>query len=410
MAATPQKALKYRRRQAEIADAAIRQLNEHGVQGLNLSELATALGMTKANLTYYFRRKDELAAHCYDLALDAYRSMIDNAAQAEGSAARLDAFLANYLHHAAAAESGEKPQLAILGDVRALEEPLLTRVIEHYSEILFAAGALLDRNDVTEPQIFRTIPRAELALVYLFWSAVWLGHYPRFMLSRTVSRLQDIAGRGILRQPDSLPDGVDALRMAQRTGEGLERAEFFRAAIRMINVRGYRGASLDRIAEAMDATKGTLYYQYDTKDDLVVACFRHSFRGMWDIITAVEAATEDASERLFTLVASFVAFQASDQGPFLRETALMSLPMPLRVDMVQEWTRIHTYLVSLISDGIAEGSVRPVDPLIAAHTILAGINAADEINRFVPGGISFDPVETCAYPILYGLLYDDPEA
>ncbi len=55
---------------------------------------------------------------------------------------------------------------------------------------------------------------------------------------------------------------------------------FLIAATRLINERGYRGASVEKISERLNVTKGSFYYHHDTKDDLVVACFKRSFDTM----------------------------------------------------------------------------------------------------------------------------------
>lgn len=71
---------KHDRRRAELVAIASAELNEHGVRGLVMADVAAKAGMSKANLTYYFRRKEDLAERCFDAAIDAYRAMIADAA------------------------------------------------------------------------------------------------------------------------------------------------------------------------------------------------------------------------------------------------------------------------------------------------------------------------------------------
>lgn len=401
--------LKADRRRMEIINIAVRHINAHGMQGLNVSEVASAVGMTKANLTYYFRRKDDLVASCYDIALDAYMAMIRQAANAKTPSARVGRLVDAFFAQAAKTASGEGSPLAILGDVRALDEPLQSRIVSRFSDLLFSAAALLDRVGCKEPEILRTVPRAELLLVQLFWSAAWLDHYPVSKYPRAAKRLHDIMTRGLASPAVRWNEGWadEARSIAGAVGCAIEPAEFYRAATRVVNIRGYRGASLDRIAEAMDATKGAIYHQFESKDDLIAALFKRSFDLMWALIEEVDRRDDTSFGRLFRLVSALVAFQASDNGPFLRETALLSLPPVMRGEVMAQWRRVQIHLSSLISDGVAEGDVRPVDPVLAAHAIIAAVNGADEINRFVPENLTFDAVNICARPILFGLLYDD---
>jgi len=408
---SPRAASKFERKQAQIIGVSMRHLNAYGVQGINMSEVAAELGMTKANLTYYFRRKDDIAAHCYNLALDAYREMIRDALRGETPGARIFNLIENYFSRAASTAAGQAPPLAILGDVRGLEEPLASQTIAHFSDTLLATASLLEPDPAAARNLERTVPRAELLLVQLFWSAAWLDQYPVSSYARVVRRMHDIIVRGFVNDRAQWPQALvdEARAIASTAGSELERADFFRAAIRMVNERGYRGASLERIADALETTKGTIYYQFESKQDLVVACYERSFKLMWSMIASVEGRHHSAWERLFCLVTAMVSFQASNRGPFLREAALVSLAPAQRQGILKKWNRIEVYFSSLISDGMIEGSVRPVDPNLAAHIILAGINAADEVNRFAPGDKPFDAAAHCARPLLFGVLYDDPD-
>jgi AcrR family transcriptional regulator len=401
---------KFEKKRAAITDVAMRHLNAYGVQGISLSEIAAELGMTKANLTYYFRRKDDIAAHCYNLVLDTYSDMIRDAEAGGTPNERIHTLIDNYFTRAAASAAGEAPPLAILGDVRGLNEPMASQTITHFSTILLATAALLETDAAAPRNLERTVPRAELLLMQLFWSAAWLGQYPATSYGRVVQRMHDIVVNGFAYDRSQWPEPLaqDARDLAQNAGGDLALAEFFRSATRMINERGYRGASLEKIAGAMEATKGAIYYQFASKHELVVACYERSFALMWSMISAIENQHASAWERLFKLVTTMVSFQASDRGPFLREAALVSLPPAHRQSMLRKWSRIVVHFSSLISDGIIDGSIRPIDPNLAAHVILAGINAADEVNRFAPADTVFDAAAHCARPILFGLLYDDP--
>jgi AcrR family transcriptional regulator len=53
------------------------------------------------------------------------------------------------------------------------------------------------------------------------------------------------------------------------------RGEFLRMATLTINQRGYKGASVHRIASGLNVTKGSFYHHNEAKDDLVLACFEH---------------------------------------------------------------------------------------------------------------------------------------
>ena len=58
----------------------------------------------------------------------------------------------------------------------------------------------------------------------------------------------------------------------------------------------------------------------------------------------------------------------------------------------------------MISDGVAEGSIRPVDPLIAGLVLMVVVNSAAYLNSAVPG-VTNDMVEPYyVRPVFAGLF------
>jgi hypothetical protein len=59
---------------------------------------------------------------------------------------------------------------------------------------------------------------------------------------------------------------------------------------------------------------------------------------------------------------------------------------------------------SMISDGIAEGSIRPVDPSIAAQMLNATLNAGAELDVWVPGVSQKAAPAVFIRPLLMGVF------
>ena len=61
-------------------------------------------------------------------------------------------------------------------------------------------------------------------------------------------------------------------------------------------------------------------------------------------------------------------------------------------------------LGGIVVDGMTDGSIRPLDPAIAAQCALAAINAAAELHRWLPRVRAVDGSEVYARPVFEGLL------
>ena len=153
---------------------------------------------------------------------------------------------------------------------------------------------------------------------------------------------------------------------------------FLDAATRLINERGYRGASVERIAAALDVTKGSFYHHLDAKDDLVLACFHHSLQTIATAQQSALAIDGDHRRQLSAALSALVAVQLGDGTPLLRSTALIALPHELRRGVLDRTNRLARRFAGMIIDGISEGSVAPIDPLVAGQVLLSALNVAYE--------------------------------
>ena len=57
-------------RRVEIVDAAAAVINEQGIQNLSLSEIENKVGMSRGQLTYYFKTKEDILLAVFDRLLD----------------------------------------------------------------------------------------------------------------------------------------------------------------------------------------------------------------------------------------------------------------------------------------------------------------------------------------------------
>ena len=88
----------------------------------------------------------------------------------------------------------------------------------------------------------------------------------------------------------------------------------------------------------------------------------------------------------------------------LRASAISALPEPIAQEMLARWNRVSGRFAAIISDGIAEGSIRAIDPVIAAHMLNASLNAAASARTAVRGAEPNEIADLYAKPMLMGLF------
>lgn len=399
---------RYAKKKEAILAAATAILNRQGVKGMTLADVAAKVGLITTSVTYYYRKKDDLAAACFMRGLERFDALVGEAAKAPDAPSRLLAFLDLYLDLNRRVRLGEAAPLTSFTEMRALKEPLRGSVQGAFNDLFrrvrgFFEGPEFDHLDKRDRNA-----RTHLLLEQVFWSGSWLRRYDVEDYGRVRDKMYDILVHGLA------PKGVDAgaawapLALPDPTPQSPDgqewRETFLVAATRLINQRGYRGASVEDISAQLNVTKGSFYHHHEDKDALVVECFERTFAVTRKAQADARALADDSWGQLSSATAALVAYQLSDHGPLLRASSMGALPIEIRHEMAQGYNRGSERFAAIISDGVAEGSIRAVDPMIAAHMINSMLNAAASLGVWVPGLEREEAARLFARPLLTGLF------
>jgi AcrR family transcriptional regulator len=396
---------RFERKREAILDAATVLMNARGVKGLTLGEVAAAVGLSTTSVTYYFKRKEELAAACMRRGIEAMDQMAEAALKAPSPEARLHLLIDLYLARVAETAKGEAPPLPLLSDLRALEPPIFQQVFHAYMALFRRVRQVFDAPELEWLTRGRRTARTHMLLEQLFWAKTWLPKFDVEDYPRLRDRMFEIMVGGIAAEGAAwTPVIIPLAEVAPPDGPGTSRETFLTAATKLINARGYRGASVDKISAALNVTKGSFYHHNEAKDDLVVACFERSFEIMRRVQRLAMELPGGQWLRLSSAAATLAEYQLSDQGPLLRTSALTALPEAMRKEMVVQANRVSDRFGSMISDGIAEGSLKPVDAFIAAQMLNATLNAGAELGFWVAGITQKQAPAVFARPMLMGLF------
>lgn len=398
---------RYSARREEILAAAAEVLNNQGSRGFTVALVAQRLGLHPVSLTYYFKRRRDLLAACLLAAIDRFDVLIADAALAEGPPARLARLIAGHIEVQRLARLGEAPALAEFSEIRMVPQPNLTHLLGAYRRMfdrladLFASPALPWLNSQ------RRGLYARLLIEQLGWTASWLDLYEPQDYARAAERLADVLIGGLARPGHGWPPLKQAeldVPVAPTTEPARER--FLIAATELINEQGYHGASVDKISARLNVTKGSFYYHNTDKDDLILACFERTLDILREGQTRHHAG--DGWTRLYASATALALYQATaSRGRMLRSYAFAALPPELRQPMGARFQQATFRFAAMISDGIVDGSIRPVDPLIAAQTVMAMVNSSAYLRPWLPGDDP-DAVERLyVRPSLMGLFTPD---
>ncbi|NWG54690.1 MAG: TetR/AcrR family transcriptional regulator [Hydrogenophilaceae bacterium] len=404
---TPDQTARYAEKRERILDVATDLINERGVKGMTFVDVAQRVDLNTTSITYYFKRKELLAEAAFERSLDRIEARVEEACRKHDPQARVAAYVDAELADWARVRRKEARPMARLSDLRAMDEPIRTRLGARYLEVQRrAAESFFGAAETAQARALRAA-RMHVLAENVYWMPAWLGSYSVADFDRVGRRLVEILSRGVAGDGAPWRPLLLAIEEPRCSDADAGRETFIRAASRLINERGYKGASVERIASDLNVTKGSFYHHLDAKDDLVLECFERSYARVSLVQrTAIERGGADYWTKLSAAIATLLDVQFRSDFPLLRTAALQALPTDVRHAVVERSNRIARRFAGMLIDGVSEGSIRAIDPLIASQTIMASINGAYDLRKWAAQLEPARAIEIYASTIAYGLFAD----
>lgn len=396
---------RFEKKREAILDAAARVFNQKGVKGATLADVARSVALITNSLTYYYRRKEDLASAAFLRTIDVLNGLAARARDADDPQQRLALLFAAYADLLADIARGNHPELMVFHDIRALRSPHVEAVFDAYTDMFRRMRELLAPRGSAGAGRAAVNARTHVVVTTIHAMRPLIARYEVEDYGRVADRVVDILTGGLGSAAARFaPRALTALRGAPRTEIAAD--AFLRSATCLINEQGYRGASVEKISARLNVTKGSFYHHHDNKDDLVANCFARSFAVIRDAQDGALALKADGWTRLSSLASELVRYQVSEPGPLLRHTALSALPEDMRRGLVATMDRLSLRYAHFMVDGAADGSLRPVDQTVAAHLVAGVIDAASELRRWVSSAGPDNAAALFVRPLFLGLFAD----
>jgi AcrR family transcriptional regulator len=162
------------------------------------------------------------------------------------------------------------------------------------------------------------------------------------------------------------------------------RLEILRGAAAAFRARGFHATRLDDVAAALRRTKGSLYYYFRSKEEILYFCQDHVLDALLAAARAAESEGGDAAEALERLLAAHVECLLGATGGGPAHFELEALPPALREKIVAKRDRYEAIVRKLIGRGQRAGRFGAGDAALLARLVLGSVNATARWYR--PGG------------------------
>jgi AcrR family transcriptional regulator len=164
------------------------------------------------------------------------------------------------------------------------------------------------------------------------------------------------------------------------------RARILDAAAEAFMRRGFGTTTLDDIADQLGATKGLIYYHFRSKFDVFLAVYEEGMRQVRDRVEPHAKGAGNGRERLVAMSRAHLLNLMTDlayhhvvhQGVRAQDSAELKIRQRDALSALNELRRGYELLFrQVVLEGIADGSLRAVDPALATRTLLSSLNAVD---------------------------------
>lgn len=382
----------HQQKRAAILSEAARLFNIHGARATRLGDVAERLDLNKTSLYYYVKSKDDLVCQVYLASCDAIEAMLEQAGTGGGSGAeKLAVFIRAYFQAWQAIVRGERPHIAILTEIRALKPAQRQQVARRYAALFDRVQAFL-RAGAADGSLRDCDPLGTaLALFGLVQLTIlWLPDFDAEQFDRAADDFIDILFNGIAAPGRRARLATDAGDVGAEPGAGSgtgpagKQAAFCKVGSAWFNRKGFKGASLDEIADEVGVSKGSFYHHVRDKDDLLHQCFLRSLAIITDAQACAEAGSGKGLEKVVFCAARLFRLQNSDAGPLIRFNLIPSLSRSHRRQVLAAIGQVSDRFGRMIEEGVADGSIRPVNAYIAQQMLLSAIDLSAELRWMRP--------------------------
>lgn len=137
---------------------------------------------------------------------------------------------------------------------------------------------------------------------------------------------------------------------------------------------GYDATGVAEICRRAGVTKGGFYHHFPSKQDVFLEMLQRWLAGMDQELEVLRSGEETVADefRAMTAMVPNVFQEAGGRLPLFLEFLTKAGHSPVVWQAtVAPFRRYHTFFAKMVSDGIAEGSLRGVDPELASNLLLS---------------------------------------
>jgi AcrR family transcriptional regulator len=345
--------------------------------------------LTKTSLYYYAKNKEELVHQCYLNTCIELQAMIASAKNAEGSGLnKIEHLLRLNFECLNGIINGSRGHLAGFAEIASLSPQHKKEISEFIRTFVMQVMGLIEQGQI-DGSIQNVQPAKTASALWgaIFWLPFWLHTVEDDGREQAYQQWLSIIKYGLNNQTSALSFTVTNLAKEQVAPAGFDRNQqnkikqeaFYRVGSIFFNQKGFKGTSLDELAQSLGVTKGAFYYHIKNKDDLLIKCFERTINIENQVLEDSLAIDNNGLEKLAYAAQKLFSIQVGEQGPLIRYARMWSLEIEKRQEMEITTSKIRDLFGNIIQLGIDDKSIKQVDLLVAENIIAGAIESIPDL-------------------------------
>lgn len=160
----------------------------------------------------------------------------------------------------------------------------------------------------------------------------------------------------------------------KRRERDLKKDAVLRTAASLFVERGFHRTTISDVANRLGLTKPAVYHYFESKDQILLECYRRGGEMINAALDEAENKTETGYGRVASFISSFVRVVVVDVGACLAQIDDSDLPEDNRAEIRHVRKGIEARLRSYLTQGVSDGSVRSCDVAMTAFAIITALN------------------------------------
>jgi AcrR family transcriptional regulator len=191
----------------------------------------------------------------------------------------------------------------------------------------------------------------------------------------------------------------------ERAGEHEDkRMAVLRTAAELFVTQGFHGTKLSDVADRLHITKPAIYYYFESKDEILLACTRMALEASEKQFSEISREPLGSRERLERFLVWYAESMTTPFGKCLVRVAEQDVSPETQKGLIAAKRTIYRRLLQLVEAGLHDGSLAPCDPKVAAFTVAGALSWLSHWHK--PGGklSARDAAERVTQLLMHGLL------